>query len=219
MQTRIKAALDEAQTDKEQNVATAKRAETAAAFGLAPVEYRRSYERRRRYVPSNPIFDAIPSFRVASIERRYRADANGDSHVSQRLNPENAVVVQGQRPPQERFVVELTGDNSRTATLQIEYSPTSNSCRDRLLDVLAENGEKRWRRGVEKCLLDDVYFIATGGDALTSRLVFTCEGALFDLTFNDKTSLEKAEAVRRYLTATCEKSSSQLNLPQFYGGR
>lgn len=219
LQAQIKAALAETQTDEAQDVANAKRAETAAAFGLVPVEYRRSYERLRRYVLSNPIFDAIPSFRVASIERRYRADANGDSLVSQRLNPENAVVVQGPRPPQERFVVELTGDDSRTATLQIEYLPTSNSCRDRLLDVLAENGEKRWRRGVEKCLLDDVYFIATGGDAPTSRLVFTCEGALFDLTFNDKTSLEEAEAVRRYLTATCEKSSSQLNLPQIYGGR
>lgn len=219
LQTQIKATLDESQTDKEQDVATAKRAETAAAFGLAPVEYRRSYERHRRYVPSNPIFDAIPSFRVASIERRYRADANADSLVSQRLNPKNAVVVWGPRPPQERFVVELTGDDSRTATLQIEYLPTSNSCRDRLLDALAEDGEKRWRRGGEKCLLDDVYFIATGGDAPTSRLIFTYDGALFDLVFNDKTSLEEAEEVRRSLTATCEKSSSQLNLPQFYGGR
>lgn len=217
LQTRVKAALAESQTDKEQDVATADRAETAAAFGLAPVKYRRSYERRRRYVPSNPIFDAIPSFRVASIERRYRADANGDSLVFQRLNPENAVVVQGPRPPQERFVVELTGDDSRTATLQIEYLPTSNSCRDRLLDVLAENGEKRWRRGVEKCLLDDVYFIATGGDAPRSRLIFTCDGALFDLAFNDKTSLEEAEAVRRRLMRTLDEAGDRLALPELYG--
>lgn len=217
LQTQIKAALDESQTDKKQDVAIAKRAETAAAFGLVPVEYRRSYERRRRYVPSNLIFDAIPSFRVASIERRYRADANGDSLVSQRLNPENAVVVQGPRPPQERFVVELTGDDSRTSTLQIEYLPTSNSCRDRLLDVLVENGENRWRRGVEKCLLDDVYFIATGGDAPTSRLIFTCDGALFDLTFNDKTSLEEAEAVRRRLMRTLDEAGDRLALPEIYG--
>ncbi len=219
LQAQIDAALAETQPDKAQDVANAKRAETAAKFDLAPVKYRRSYDRLRRYVPSNLIFDAIPNFRVASIERRYRADANGDALVSQRLNPENAVVVQGLRPPQERFVVELTGDNARTATLQIEFFANANSCRDRLLDVLAEDGEKRWRRGVEKCLLDDVYFIANGGDAPTSRLVFTCEGALFDLAFNDKTSLEEAEAVRRYLTATGEKASSQLNLPLFYGGR
>jgi len=214
LQAQIKAALAETQTDEAQDVANAKRAETAAAFGLSSLKYPASSSLYRRYVPSNSTFDAIPHFRVASIERRYRADANGDSLVSQRLNPENAVVVQGPRPPQERFVVELTGDDSRTATLQIEYLPTSNSCRDRLLDVLAENGEKRWRRGVEKCLLDDVYFIATGGDAPTSRLVFTCEGALFDLTFNDKTSLEEAEAVRRYLAQPSGVAGSlKLNRP------
>jgi len=63
-------------------------------------------------------------------------------------------------------------------------------------------------------LLDDVYFIATGGDAPTSRLVFTCEGALFDLTFNDKTSLEEAEAVRRYLAQPSGVAGSlKLNRP------
>ena len=213
LQAQIKAALAETQTDEAQDVANAKRAETAAAFGLSSLKYPASSSLHRRYVPSNSTFDAIPHFRVASIERRYRADANGDALVSQRLNPENAVVIQAPRPPQERFVVELIGDDSRTATLQIEYFPTAKSCRDRLLDVLAEDGEKRWKLDATKSQLDDVCFVATG-DAPKSRFLFTWSGALYDLTFDDKTSLEEAEAVRRYLAQPSGVAGSlKLNRP------
>ncbi len=213
LQAQIKAALAKTQTDEAQDVANARRAKTAAAFGLSPLKYPASSSLHRRYVPSNSTFDAIPRFRVASIERRYRADANGDALVSQRLNPENALVIQGSRPPQERFVVELTGDDSRTATLQIEYFPTAKSCRDRLLDVLAEDGEKRWKLDAKKSLFDDVCFVATG-DAHKSRFLFTSGGAIYDLTFNDKTSLEEAEAVRRYIAQPSGVAGSlKLNRP------
>jgi uncharacterized protein YjbI with pentapeptide repeats len=213
LQAQIKAALAETQTDEAQDVANAKRAETAAAFGLSPLKSPASSSLHRRYVLSNSTFDAIPRFRVASIERRYRADANGDAFVFQRLNPENAVVIQAPRPPQERFVVELVGDDLRTATLQIEYFPTAKSCRDRLLDLLAEDGEKRWKLDAKKSALDDVCFVATG-DALTSRFLFTSNEAIYDLTFNDKTSLEEAEAVRRYIARPSGVAGSlKLNRP------
>lgn len=213
LQAQIKTALAETQTDEAQDVANAKRAETAAAFGLAPVKYRRSYDHLRRYIPSNSTFDAIPHFRVASIERRYRADANDDALVSQRLNPENAVVIQAPRPPQERFVVELVGDDSRTATLQIEYFPTAKSCRDRLLDVLAEDGEKRWKLDAKKSALDDVCFVATG-DAHKSRFLFTWNGAIYDFSFDNKTSLDEAEAVYRYIARPSGVAGSlKLNRP------
>ena len=215
LQAQIKAALAETQTGKDQDVANVRRAETAAAFGLSPLKSPASSSLHRRYIPSNSTFDAIPHFRVASIERRYRADANGDALVSQRLNPENAVVIQAPRPSQERFVVELVGDDSRTATLQIEYFPTAKSCRDRLLDVLAEDGEKRWKLDATKSALDDVCFVATGG-APKSRFLFTWRGALYDLTFDDKTSLEEAEAVRRYITRPSGVAGSlKLNRPDF----
>lgn len=217
LQAEVDAALTETQPNKTQDIANAKRAETAAAFDLAPVEYSTSYEERRRYVPSNLIFDAIPHFRVASIKRRYQADPNVGSFVTYPFAPDDAIVIQGSRPPQERFVVELTGDDSRTATLQVEYFPTDKSCRDRLLDVLAEDGEKRWRRGGGSRWRGDEYFIATGGDAPKSRLVFTCRGAIFDLAFDDKTSLEEAEAVRRYITETFYEACNKLALPEIYG--
>ena len=213
LQAQIKDALAEMQTDEAQDVANARRAETAAAFGLSPLKYPASSSLHRRYIPSNSTFDAIPRFRVASIERRYRADASGDALVSQRLNPENAVVIQAPRPPQERFVVELVGDDLRTATLQIEYFATAKSCRDRLLDVLAEDGEKRWKLDAKKSALDDVCFVATG-DAPKSRFLFTWRGSMCDLAFDDKTSLEEAEAVRRYLAQPSGVAGSlKLNRP------
>ncbi|MBR5244193.1 MAG: pentapeptide repeat-containing protein [Thermoguttaceae bacterium] len=213
LQAQIKTALAESQLEEAQYLANARRAETAAAFGLSPLKSPASSSLYRRYVPSNSTFDAIPHFRVASIERRYRADANGDALVSQRLNPENAIVIQAPRPPQERFVVELVGDDLRTATLQIEYFPTAKSCRDRLLDVLAEDGEKRWKLDAKKSVLDDVCFVATG-DALTSRFLFTWNGAIYALDFNDKTSPQEAEAVYRYIAQPSGVAGSlKLNRP------
>ncbi len=217
LQAEVDAALAETQPDKPQDVANAKRAETAAAFDLAPDEYSTSYEERRRYVPSNLIFDAIPYFRVAALKRRYQVDPNVGSFVTYPLSPDDPIVIQGSRPPQERFIVELTGNDSRTATLQVEYLPNDKSCRDRILDILAEDGEKRWRRGGEPYWRGEEYFIATGGDAPKSRLVFTCRSVIFDLTFDDKTSLKEAEAVRRYITETSHKACNKLAMPEIYG--
>lgn len=57
----------------------------------------------------------------------------------------------------------------------------------------------------------------TGGDAPKSRLVFPCRSVIFDLAFDDKTSLKEAEAVRRYITETLHKACNKLAMPAIYG--
>ncbi|MBQ2790646.1 MAG: pentapeptide repeat-containing protein [Thermoguttaceae bacterium] len=186
-----------------------KRRETAAAFQLE-LSDDETPSPTRRHVPTNYAFPAIPYFRVDALDWSY-ATPSGEVIVKRR-GPETGFAVQGPQRPQEHFVVLMSGDDSRKATLRAEYFPTLKSCREALLDRLAADGDApRWTRGDGGDLGDCGYFVASAPDGGETSLLFTRQNAVFEFTCDDKTSLDEALEVCRYLDSTYVEQNVELN--------
>ncbi len=194
---------DARQTDDE------KRRETAAAFQLE-LSDDETPSPTRRHVPTNYAFPAIPYFRVDALDWSYET-SSGELIVDRR-GSELGFAVQGPQRPREHFVVLMSGDDSRKATLRAEYFPTLKSCREALLDRLAPNGDVRsWTRGDGGDLGDCGYFVASAPDGGETSLLFTRQNAVFEFTCDDETSLDEALEVCRYLDTTYVEQNVELN--------